>query len=61
MNEKITAACSAIGIVGSIIAQSLGGWDSAVLTLIIFMSIEVATGSAWAGFWGKGIKSEKKT
>ena len=58
MNEKITAACSAIGIVGSIIAQSLGGWDSAVLTLIIFMSIDFATGPACAVFWNKSKKSE---
>ena len=58
MNEKITAACSAIGIVGSIIAQSLGGWDSAVLTLIIFMSIDFATGLACAAFWNKSKKSE---
>ena len=58
MNEKITAACSAIGIVGSIIAQSLGGWDSAVLTLIIFMSIDFATGLACAFFWNKSKKSE---
>ena len=58
MNEKITAACSAIGIVGSIIAQSLGGWDSAVLTLIIFMSIDFATGLARAIFWNKSNKSE---
>ena len=58
MNEKITAACSAIGIVGSIIAQSLGGWDSAVLTLIIFMSIDFATGLACAVFWNKSKKSE---
>ena len=58
MNEKITAACSAIGIVGSIIAQSLGGWDSAVLTLIIFMSIDFATGLAGAVFWNKSKKSE---
>ena len=58
MNEKITAACSAIGIVGSIIAQSLGGWDSAVLTLIIFMSIDFATRLACAVFWNKSKKSE---
>lgn len=58
MNEKITAACSAIGIVGSIIAQSLGGWDSAVLTLIIFMAIDFATGLACAVFWNKSKKSE---
>lgn len=58
MNEKIIAACSAIGIVGSIIAQSLGGWDSAVLTLIIFMAIDFATGLACAVFWNKSKKSE---
>ena len=58
MNEKITVACSAIGIVGSVIAQSLGGWDSAVLTLIICMSIDFATGLACAVFWNKSKKSE---
>ena len=59
MNEKITVACSAIGIVGSVIAQSLGGWDSAVLTLIIFMSIDFATGLACAVFWNKSKHDSK--
>lgn len=58
MNEKFTAACSAVGIVGSIIAQALGGWDSAVLTLIIFMAVDFATDLACAVFWNKSNKSE---
>ena len=58
MNEKITVACSAIGIVGSVIAQSLGGWDNAVLALLIFMAVDFATGLACAIFWNKSNKSE---
>ena len=32
--------CAAIGIVGGAIASLLGGWDTALQTLIIFMAID---------------------
>lgn len=58
MNEKMAVVCGTIGAVGSFIAQFLGGWDNAVITLIIFMAIDFATGLACAIFWNKSNKSE---
>ena len=41
MKETI---CTIIGIVGGFITAILGGWDSALATLIIFMAIDFTTG-----------------
>lgn len=41
MKETI---CMVIGAIGGFIASLFGGWDSALVTLIIFMSIDFATG-----------------
>ena len=58
MNEKMAVVCGTIGAVGSFIAQFLGGWDNAVLALLIFMAVDFATGLACAIFWNKSNKSE---
>lgn len=36
--------CTAVGIIGGFFAAILGGWDSALATLIIFMAIDFTTG-----------------
>ena len=36
--------CTVIGAIGGGIAALFGGWDSALVTLIIFMGIDFATG-----------------
>lgn len=41
MKENI---CTAAGIIGGFFAALLGGWDSALITLIIFMAIDFTTG-----------------
>ena len=38
-----------IGAVGSVIANALGGWDTALQTLIIFMAVDYITGLLVAG------------
>lgn len=58
MHDKLVYACSAIGVVGSIIAKALGGWDYAVQTLLLFMVVDFVLGLACAIFWGKSDKSE---
>ena len=58
MHEKMIALCSAIGVVGSFIAKGLGGWDDAILTLIIFMIIDFVMGLLCALVFGKSDKSE---
>ena len=50
--------CSAIGIIGAAIAEFLGGWDSAVITLIIFMAVDYISGLVVAGVFQKSPKSE---
>ena len=37
--------CTVIGAIGGGIAALFGGWDSALVTLIIFMGIDFATRS----------------
>ena len=41
MKENI---CTAAGVIGGFFAALLGGWDSALATLIIFMAIDFTTG-----------------
>ena len=36
--------CTAIGVVGSTIASFFGGFDAALITLLIFMGVDYATG-----------------
>ena len=47
-----------IGILGSIIASLLGGWDMALQTLIIFMTIDYITGLMVAGIFNKSTKTK---
>lgn len=46
------------GAVGSFIAAALGGWDAAVITLIVFMCIDFATGWILAVVFKKSHKTE---
>ena len=41
--------CTGIGVVGSVIASLFGGWDAALITLMIFMGIDYLTGLIVAG------------
>ena len=42
---------SAVGVAGSFIASLFGGFDAALVTLLIFMGIDYATGLAVAGLF----------
>ena len=48
--------CLIAGVVGGFIAAIFGGWDSALVTLIIFMGVDFLTGLATATM-GKSKKS----
>lgn len=50
--------CTAVGVVGSAIAAVFGGWDEALVTLIIFMVIDYISGLVVAGVFHKSNKSE---
>ena len=54
MKETI---CTILGAIGSGIAAVFGGWNAALLTLIIFMSIDYITGLVVAGVFHKSSKS----
>ena len=50
--------CTAIGVVGSTIASVFGGFDAALITLLIFMGVDYATGLIVAGVFHKSEKTE---
>ena len=50
--------CTAIGVVGSVIASLFGGWDAARVTLVIFMAIDYVTGLLVAGVFHNSGKTE---
>lgn len=54
MKETI---CTVAGLVGGFIATLLGGWDSALSTLVIFMGVDFATGVVTAAM-GKSKHSD---
>lgn len=41
MKENI---CTAAGMIGGLFAALLGGWDTALITLVIFMAVDFTTG-----------------
>ena len=58
MNKVI---CTGIGVVGSAIAALFGGWDAALITLMIFMGIDYLTGLIVAGVFHTSEKTENGT
>lgn len=50
--------CADVGIIGSIIATLLGGWDAALATLALFMGVDYITGLVLAGVFKKSPKSK---
>lgn len=48
----------ALSIAGSFIARALGGWDTALQTLIILMAVDYITGIMIAAVWQKSNKSK---
>lgn len=49
--------CTAVGVVGSVIASMFGGWDAAMVTLMVFMAIDYITGLIVAGVFHQSNKS----
>ena len=50
-----------IGVVGGFIASLFGGWDAALITLIIFMGVDYLTGLIVAGVFHNSEKTETGT
>ena len=52
------AVCTSIGIVGSMIASLIGGWDAPMQVLIICMIVDYISGIVVAGVFHASKKSE---
>ncbi len=50
--------CTAIGLIGAWVSEVFGGWDAALTTLVLFMSIDYITGVLLAGVFHRSSKSE---
>lgn len=50
--------CTAIGLAGSFIAALFGGWDAALVTLVIFMAVDYFTGLVVAGVFHNSEKTD---
>ena len=50
-----------LGIVGSVIAHYLGGWDTALQTLLLFMGMDYIAGLIVAGVFHNSKKTETGT
>ena len=53
--------CTAIGVVGGLIAGLFGGWDEGLMTLVIFMAIDYVSGLVVAGVFHNSRKTETGT
>lgn len=52
------AVLAVLAVIGSTVAQALGGWDMALRVLIGFMILDYSTGWLIAAVWHKSGKSE---
>lgn len=53
-----TTILAAVGVAGSAIASFFGGWDAALVTLLIFMGVDYLTGLIVAGVFHTSPKTE---
>ena len=53
--------CTGIGVVGGFIASLFGGWDAALITLLMFMAIDYISGLIVAGVFHNSNKTETGT
>lgn len=54
----LAKVCTVIGIIGGLVASWFGGWDGAMSTLIICMSIDFISGLIVAGVFNNSPKTE---
>lgn len=56
--ESKNAVLAILGAIGSSIAYILGGWDTALQTLLLFMGVDIVTGYLVGGVFHKSEKTE---
>lgn len=49
--------CAAGGVICSAVAQTFGGWDAGIATLMVFMAVDYITGLICAGVFHKSPKT----
>ncbi|HHV09271.1 MAG TPA: phage holin family protein [Clostridiales bacterium] len=57
LNTLKILSVSIFGLIGSFLAQLLGGWDMALQTLVLFMAVDYITGLIVAGVFKKSTKT----
>jgi toxin secretion/phage lysis holin len=61
MQDLKNTVCAVLGILLSAIAQLFGGWDAALVTLVIFMAVDYVTGLLTAAVFHRSEKTEDGT
>ena len=57
LTETKVAIMTGAGVIGGMISQAFGGWDAALITLLIFMAIDYVSGLIVAGVFQASDKS----
>ena len=58
LTETKAAVMTGAGVIGGMISQAFGGWDAALITLLIFMAVDYVSGLIVAGVFQASDKTE---
>ena len=58
LTETKAAIMGGAALIGGMISQAFGGWDAALITLLIFMAVDYVSGLIVAGVFQASDKSE---
>ena len=61
LTETKVAIMTGAGVIGGMISQAFGGWDAALITLLLFMAVDYLSGLIVAGVFHSSDKSETGT
>ena len=57
LTETKVAIMTGAGVIGGMISQAFGGWDAALITLLLFMAVDYLSGLIVAGVFHSSDKS----
>lgn len=57
LTETKAAVMTGAGVIGGMISQAFGGWDAALITLLLFMAVDYLSGLIVAGVFQASDKS----
>ena len=61
LTETKAAVMTGAGVIGGMISQAFGGWDAALISLLLFMAVDYLSGLIVAGVFHSSDKSETGT